>query len=257
MSFKTKVFLVATFAGINFLFFLKIVQAAPVSLPIPHIKIEVGRQPNPQEVGLAIQILVLLTVLSLAPAFIIMVTSFTRIIVILSLLRSALSLRQLPPNQVLIGLALFLTFFIMTPTWLEVKERAIDPYMKGKITYTQAWEEGVKPVKRFMLKHTRKKDLSLFLEFSDTRFSELSREEIPLHILIPSFITSELKTAFQIGFVLYLPFLIIDIVVSSIIMSMGMFMLPPMMISLPFKILLFVLIDGWNLVVESIITSFR
>jgi len=231
--------------------------ASPQEFPIPKIKIEIGgEEGEPQQVGIAIQILFLLTILSLAPAFVIMMTSFTRIIVILSLLRSALSMRQLPPNQILIGLALFLTFFIMTPTWIEVKEKALEPYLQGKITQQQAWEEGIKPVKEFMLRQTRKKDLYLFINYAKQKMPE-SLSDVPVNVLIPAFITSELKTAFQIGFVLYIPFLIIDIVVSSVIMSMGMFMLPPMMISLPFKILLFVLVDGWDLVIRSIIESFR
>jgi len=255
MSCKGKVTFILLIVGTGVFFFFQIAWAAP-QIGIPKIKIEVGGEGNPQEVGLALQIFFLLTVLSLAPAFVIMMTSFTRVIVILSLLRSALSLRQLPPNQILIGLALFLTFFIMTPTWLEIKDKALEPYMQGKITQEEAWNKGVKPIKEFMLRQTRKKDLSLFINFAKIK-SPQSVENVPLHVLIPSFIASELKTAFQIGFVLYIPFLIIDIVVSSIIMSMGMFMLPPVMISLPFKILLFVLVDGWDLVIQSIITSFR
>jgi len=256
MSCKSRVILLTLTLGISLFAFLKTGWAAPAEFAIPKIKIEIGGEGSPQQVGLALQIIFLLTVLSLAPAFVIMMTSFTRIIVILSLLRSALSMRQLPPNQILIGLALFLTFFIMTPTWIQIKDKALEPYLKGQITQEEAWKEGIKPMKEFMLRQTRKKDLSLFVNFARIQSPE-SPDEVPVHILIPAFITSELKTAFQIGFVLYIPFLIIDIVVSSIIMSMGMFMLPPMMISLPFKILLFVLVDGWGLVIQSIITSFR
>ncbi len=230
--------------------------ASTGGVAIPKIKIEIGGEGSPQEVGVALQIIFLITVLSLAPAFVIMMTSFTRIIVILSLLRSALSMRQLPPNQILIGLALFLTFFIMAPTWVEIKEKALQPYLNGEIRQEEAWERGIQPIRQFMLRQTRKKDLSLFVNYARIESSE-SPDQLPLRVVIPAFITSELKTAFQIGFVLYIPFLIIDIVVSSIIMSMGMFMVPPMMISLPFKILLFVLVDGWDLVIQSIITSFR
>jgi len=257
MSSRQKIILLTLTLGIVSFGFLQTGWAAsPLEVAIPKIKIEIGGEGSPQGVGLALQIIFLLTILSLAPAFVIMMTSFTRIIVILSLLRSALSMRQLPPNQILIGLALFLTFFIMTPTWVEIKDKALEPYLQGGITQEEAWEEGIKPIREFMLRQTRKKDLSLFINFAKMESPE-SVEEVPMNVLIPAFITSELKTAFQIGFVLYIPFLIIDIVVSSIIMSMGMFMLPPVMISLPFKILLFVLVDGWGLVIQSIITSFR
>ena len=256
ISCKLKVLLAILIIGIAIFILFQVVQAATPEISIPRIKIEIGGEESQQGVGVALQIVFLLTVLSLAPSFVIMVTSFTRIVVILSLLRSALAVRQLPPNQVLIGLALFLTFFIMSPTWMEIKNKAIDPYIQGKITQQEAWERGIEPLKEFMLRQTRKKDLSLFMKFAKIN-SPASPKNIPLHVLVPSFITSELKTAFQIGFVLYIPFLIIDIVVASIIMSMGMFMLPPMMISLPFKILLFVLVDGWDLVIQSIITSFR
>jgi len=198
----------------------------------------------------------LLTALSLAPAFFIMMTSFTRIIVIFSFLRHALSTQQMPPNQILIGLAIFLTIFIMAPTWTQVKEKALEPYLKGEITQKEAWEEGIKYVRSFMFRQTRKDDLTLFINLSKMKRPK-NPEEVPTYVLIPAFITSELKTAFQIGFILYVPFLIIDIVVSSVLMSMGMFMLPPIMISLPFKILLFVLVDGWDLVIRSLVSSFR
>lgn len=253
---KKRIIAIVLISGIILFAVFRIVWAADPGVNVPKIRIEIGGEGTPQEMGVALQIFFLLTVLSLAPAFVIMVTSFTRIIVILSLLRSALALRQLPPNQILIGLALFLTFFVMSPVWMQIKDKALDPYMQGEITQQEAWIQGIKPVREFMIRQTRKKDLSLFLKFDKTEQPD-SVKEVPLHVLIPSFITSELKTAFQIGFVLYIPFLIIDIVVSSIIMSMGMFMLPPVMISLPFKILLFVLVDGWDLVIQSIITSFR
>jgi len=256
LKLKYKTVILILIVGIAIFCTFKLSFAAPPNITIPKIKIEIGGEGTQQDVGLALQILFLLTILSLAPAFVIMMTSFTRIIVILSLLRSALSLRQLPPNQILIGLALFLTFFVMAPTWMQVKDKALQPYLEGKITQQQAWEEGIKPVREFMLHQTRKKDLSLFIKLAKMKTPN-STEDVPTHVLIPAFITSELKTAFQIGFVLYIPFLIIDIVISSIIMSMGMFMLPPMMISLPFKILLFVLVDGWDLTINSIITSFR
>jgi len=223
---------------------------------IPKINIEIEGATEPQKVNIAIQILALLTALSLAPALFITMTSFTRIIVIFSFLRHALSTQQMPPNQILIGLAIFLTIFIMAPTWTQVKEKALEPYLKGEITQEEAWEEGIKHVRSFMFRQTRKDDLTLFINLSKMKRPK-NPEEVPTYVLIPAFITSELKTAFQIGFILYVPFLIIDIVVSSVLMSVGMFMLPPVMISLPFKILLFVLVDGWNLVIRSLISSFR
>jgi len=227
-----------------FIFTTKL-QAEPVSeLSIPQISINVGKADQSHERSFALQILFLLTILSLAPAFVIMVTSFTRIIVILSLLRNALAINQLPPNQVLIGLALFLTFFIMTPTWVQIKDKALEPYIKGEINQQQAWEEGIKPIREFTLRQTRKKDLALFVNLSKIEEPK-GTEEIPTYVIIPAFIISELKTAFQIG------------LIASVIMSMGMFMLPPVMISLPFKLLLFVLVDGWDLVINSVITSFR
>jgi len=227
------------------------------SMPvIPKINIEIEGATEPQKVNIAIQILALLTALSLAPAFFIMMTSFTRIIVIFSFLRHALSTQQMPPNQILIGLAIFLTIFIMAPTWTQVKEKALEPYLKGEMTQKEAWEEGIKYVRSFMFRQTRKDDLTLFINLSKMKRPK-NPDEVPTYVLIPAFITSELKTAFQIGFILYVPFLIIDIVVSSVLMSMGMFMLPPIMISLPFKILLFVLVDGWDLVIRSLVSSFR
>jgi len=254
---RKKIFLLILFLLIAFFALERTVGAdSPGGFTLPRINIEIGESSESQSVGIALQILLLLTVLSLAPAFIIMVTSFTRIIVILSLLRHALATQQMPPNQILIGLALFLTFFVMAPTWGEIKKEALQPYLEGKITQEEAWQKGIQPLEKFMLRQTRKNDLALFINLS--RMEKPHRpQEVPIHILIPAFIISELKTAFQIGFFLYIPFLVIDIVISCIIMSMGMFMLPPVMISLPFKILLFVLVDGWNLIIQSMITSFR
>jgi len=252
---RKKSIIVFFFLGIGIFVLARLVWAASPTSSIPQIDIRIGPTGEPQQVGLALQILFLLTVLSLAPAFIIMVTSFTRIIVIFSLLRRALATQQMPPNQILVGLTLFLTFFVMFPTWNMVKERALEPYLKGEMTQEEAWEKGVEPIREFMLRQTRKKDLALFINLSEIERPR-GPEDVPIHVLIPAFIISELKTAFQIGFVLYIPFLVIDIVVACIIMSMGMFMLPPIMISLPFKLLLFVLVDGWNLVIHSVITSF-
>jgi flagellar biosynthetic protein FliP len=224
-------------------------------LPIPTIKIGVGEAKDAGEVSILIQILILLTVLSLAPAILIMMTSFTRLVIVFSFLRSALGTQQMPPNQILIGLSLFLTFFIMTPVWSTVHEKALVPYQEKKISQGQAIDEALKPVRQFMFKQTREKDLSLFVNMAKISKPK-NKEEIPTTVLLPAYMISELKTAFQIGCLLYIPFLIIDMVVSSILLSMGMMMLPPVMISLPFKALLFVLVDGWNLIVGSLVKSF-
>jgi flagellar biosynthetic protein FliP len=225
------------------------------ALPIPTIKIGVGEAKDAGEVSILIQILILLTVLSLAPAILIMMTSFTRLVVVFSFLRLALGTQQMPPNQILIGLSLFLTFFIMTPVWSTVHEKALVPYQEKKISQSQAIDEALKPVRQFMFKQTREKDLALFVNMAKISKPK-NKEEIPTTVLLPAFMISELKTAFQIGCLLYIPFLIIDMVVSSILLSMGMMMLPPVMISLPFKALLFVLVDGWNLIVGSLVKSF-
>jgi flagellar biosynthesis protein FliP len=224
-------------------------------LPIPTIKIGIGEAKDAGEVSILIQILILLTVLSLAPAILIMMTSFTRLVVVFSFLRHALGTQQMPPNQILIGLSLFLTFFIMTPVWSTVHEKALVPYQEKKISQGQAIDEALKPVRQFMFKQTREKDLALFVNMAKIAKPK-NKEEIPTTVLLPAYMISELKTAFQIGFLLYIPFLIIDMVVSSILLSMGMMMLPPVMISLPFKALLFVLVDGWNLIVGSLVKSF-
>lgn len=225
-------------------------------LPIPKIGLDIETADNPQEVALSMQVLFILTILSLAPSLLIMLTSFTRIIIVLSFTRNALGTQQMPPNQVLIGLALFLTFFIMSPVIAEVNETAFTPYTNGEITQEVAIENAMKPVREFMFKYTREKDLALFIKLGEMD-QPLTRDDIPTSALIPAFIISELKTAFEIGFFLYIPFLMIDMVVSSTLMSMGMMMLPPIMISMPFKILLFVMVDGWNLVVRSLIMGFK
>jgi flagellar biosynthetic protein FliP len=236
-------------------FLLVPVAAWAQGLPIPTIKIGVGEAKDAGEVSILIQILILLTVLSLAPAILIMMTSFTRLVIVFSFLRSALGTQQMPPNQILIGLSLFLTFFIMTPVWSTVHEKALVPYQEKKISQGQAIDEALKPVRQFMFKQTREKDLALFVNIAKISKPK-NKEEIPTTVLLPAYMISELKTAFQIGCLLYIPFLIIDMVVSSILLSMGMMMLPPVMISLPFKALLFVLVDGWNLIVGSLVKSF-
>jgi len=222
----------------------------------PRVTVGVEPAEGPQGLTLTVQLLLLLTVLSLAPAILIMVTSFTRVVVVLSFLRSALSLQQTPPNQVLIGLALFLTVFIMAPVWQTVNREALQPYLAGQIDQAQALARAEAPLRDFMLRQTRPADLSLFLQLGGQP-RPARPEDVPLWTLIPAFAISELKTAFQMGFVLFVPFLVIDMVVASTLMSMGMLMLPPMMVSLPFKLLLFVLVDGWDLVVRSLVTSFH
>ncbi len=210
---------------------------------------------DPSSVATSVKLLLLLTVLSLAPSILILMTSFTRIIIILSFVRTSLATQQMPPNQVLVGLALFLTFFIMAPVFSDVYENALQPLFDEKITLDEAYEEASTPMKEFMAKHTRQKDLALFMNYSKMDKPETIKV-IPITTLIPAFAISELKTAFQMGFMIFIPFLIIDMAVASILMSMGMMMLPPVMISLPFKILLFVLVDGWYMITTSILNGF-
>lgn len=211
---------------------------------------------KPQELSLALKFVIALTVLSLAPALLIMVTSFTRIIVVLALLRSALATQQTPPNFVLISLALFLTFFIMYPVMVQINAQALQPYMRHEISYQEAIQRGMKPLSRFMLKQTREEDLALFVRLAGLK-KPLTPEKLPAQVILPSFMISELRTAFEIAFILYIPFVIIDLLVSTILMSLGMLMLPPVMISLPIKLLLFVLVDGWHLLAETLVMSFR
>ncbi|MDZ5473469.1 flagellar type III secretion system pore protein FliP [Bacillus sp. 31A1R] len=210
---------------------------------------------SPTNVATSVKLLLLFTVLSIAPSILVLMTCFTRIVIVLSFVRTALATQQMPPNQVILGLALFLSFFIMAPTFQQVNEQALTPLFNEEINLEEAYERAVIPFKQFMSAHTRQKDLALFLEYSKAERPK-SIEDIPLTALVPAFAISEIKTAFQIGFMIFIPFLVIDMVVASILMSMGMMMLPPVMISLPFKILLFVLVDGWYLVVKSLLDSF-
>lgn len=214
-----------------------------------------GTEGDPAATVDTVKLFVILTVLSLAPSFLILTTSFTRITVVLSFLRNAMGTQQSPSNQLLIGLALFLTFFIMQPIYTEVMETAVGPYLADEISQDQAFDLATEPLKEFMLKETREKDLALFLRASGSE-NVAEPMDLPLTVVVPAFAISELRLAFSIGFIIFIPFLVIDMVVASILMSMGMFMLPPVMISLPFKILLFVLVDGWYLVVESLLKSF-
>lgn len=221
----------------------------------PSVTIDLG-QTGPKQTAVVLQILALLTVLSLAPAFFIMVTSFTRVVIVLSFLRQALGTQSVPPNQVLISLALFITVFVMAPVGEAVYSQAIQPLLAEQISHEEAWTRGIQPIRTFMLKQVRDKDLELFIELSKRPKPE-TIDQVPIHVVIPAYILSELRVAFQIGFLIYIPFLIVDMVVASVLMSMGMMMLPPTMISLPFKLILFVLADGWNLVVGSLVKSFQ
>ena len=237
------------------LFLVTGVVSESEAIPLPNITLGVENADDPEKVSSALQILVLLTILTLAPAILIMTTSFARIIIVLSFLRQAMGTQQTPPTQILIGLALFLTMFVMGPVWSEINEGALKPYMEEELGQFEALKLAEIPIKRFMLNHTREKDLSLFINLSEDKNPE-SEEDLSIQTVVPAFIISELKTAFQIGFLIYIPFLILDMVVASILLSMGMMMLPPVLISLPFKLMLFVMVDGWYLTVGSLMKSF-
>jgi flagellar biosynthetic protein FliP len=227
-----------------------------VNFPLPQLTVGMGNTNNRRDVGTAIQILFLLTVLTLAPSILVLTTGFTRMIIVLSLTRSAIGTQQMPPNAVLVGLALFLTLFVMAPVGKQINEQALVPYMKGTIDFQTGVKKAETPLREFMFRQTRRKDLTLFLNVAKIGNVQ-NKDDVPTYVLIPSFVISELKTAFEMGFLVYLPFLIIDMVVSSTLMSMGMLMLPPILISLPFKVLLFVLVDGWHLITRSLILSFN
>ncbi len=222
---------------------------------LPTINLGFSSTQKPDEVVNVIKIVIMLTVLTLAPAIIILMTSFTRIIVVFAFLRQALGTQQMPPNQLIVGLALFLTFFVMSPALQEINTNALQPYLKGTVAQEVAGEAAMKPLRRFMFSQTRDSDLALFIKLSKIEKPK-TRADVPSLVLIPAFVISELKTAFQIGFIIYLPFLVIDIVVASVLMAMGMMMVPPIVVSLPFKILIFVLVDGWQLLVGSLVKSF-
>lgn len=234
---------------------LGITSAQAEPLPFPALNIGVGAASKPNDIAVTVQIFLLLTILSLAPGLLIMTTSFTRIVVVLSFLRTAMGTQQAPSNQIILALAMFLTFFIMNPVWQQVNSEAYQPWKAQKISQEQAMERAVQPVRKFMLSQTREKDLALFVSLSKMPRPK-NANDIPTLTIIPAFMISELRTAFQIGFLIYIPFIVVDMVVASVLMSMGMMMLPPVMISLPFKVLLFVLVDGWGLVISSLVKSF-
>ena len=226
------------------------------AITIPKINLGVeSTSSKPTEVVGAIKILLLLTVLSLAPSILISMTSFTRIIIVFSLLRQAMGVQQMPPNQVVVGLSLFLSFYIMSPVFSDINENALKPYLDEKISQEEALDNTLKPLRTFMFKHTREKDLALFFNVAKSAKPQ-NAADVPIQLLVPAFLLSELMTAFQMGFMLFIPFLLLDMVVSSTLMAMGMMMLPPTVISLPVKIMLFVMVDGWNLVIGSIVKSF-
>lgn len=229
------------------------VHAAPAA--VPAFNMSIGASGKPGDMAVTIQIFLLLTVLSLAPGLLIMTTSFTRLVVVLSFLRTAMGTQQAPSNQIILALSMFLTFFIMSPVWNQINKDAYQPWKSQQITQEAALDRAVQPLRKFMLSQTREKDLALFVSLSKLPRPK-NADEIPTLTIIPAFMISELRTAFQIGFLIYIPFIVVDMVVASVLMSMGMMMLPPVMISLPFKILLFVLVDGWGLVVSSLVKSF-
>ncbi len=243
-----------TIIGIVLLCYLALPCKA-MALQLPTMQIGLGETNNPHQISTLIEILLVFTILSVAPAILLMMTCFTRLIVAFSFLKKALGTQTTPPNQVLVGLSLFLTLFIMTPVFKQINDTAVKPYLDEKISTEEAMTAALKPLRGFMFKQTRQKDLALFMSIAKLKKPN-NKSEVPTTILIPAFMISELKTAFQIGFVLFLPFLVIDMVVSSVLLSMGMMMLPPVMISLPFKLLLFVLVDGWQLIVGSLVKSF-
>ena len=225
-------------------------------MPIPKITFDIKEAAGPRDVALSLQILFLLTILTLAPAIIMMMTAFTRVVIVLDFIKRALSLQQMPPNQVIVGLSIFLTFFIMAPTFTQINEEALQPYLKGKIDNEAFFNKGMEPLRDFMFRQTREKDIALFIKLAKIPKPK-NQKDVPSYCLIPAFMISELKRAFEIGVYIFIPFIVIDMIVASALMAMGMIMLPPVMISLPFKIILFILVDGWNLLTYELVRSFR
>jgi len=246
---RSDVIIVGASAGIGVL----LVSGAAAAFP--NVELSIGGEDDPGNLVSALKMLGVLTVLALAPAILVTMTSFTRIVIVFSFLRQAIGTQQVPPNQVMIGLALFLTMFVMAPVGARINEEAIEPYQAGQITDSEAIDRAIAPIRDFMLVHTREKDLSLFYDISREPLPA-GPEEVSLKVLVPAFVISELKTAFEMGFMLFIPFIVLDIAVASLLMSMGMIMLPPALISLPLKLMLFVVVDGWNLIVTSMLRSF-
>jgi flagellar biosynthetic protein FliP len=231
-------------------------QAGGTRMPIPRIDFNVTEAKGPKEVALSLQVLFLLTILSLAPALVMTMTSFTRVVIVLDFIRRALSLQQMPPTQVIVGLSIFITGFIMAPTFKQINEQALQPYLNGKMGNEQFFEKAMDPMRTFMLKNTRHKDIALFIDLSGIPKPKVEAD-VPNYCLVPAFMISELKKAFEMGVFIFIPFIVVDMIVSSVLMAMGMIMLPPVMISLPFKIVLFVLVDGWNLVIYELVKSYN
>lgn len=235
--------------------FILSTSAVHAQVSLPSINLSVGSSSSPEDITKGVQILIILTILTLAPSILVMMTAFTRIVIVLSLVRQAVGTPSLPPNQVIVGLSLILTFFVMAPTFDKINVNAIQPYVKGEIDQSIAVQKGMEPIRTFMFKQTSEKDLALFVKMANLDKPKVLAD-IPTYTLVPAFIISELKKAFQIGFIVFLPFLIIDVVVASILISMGMLFLPPVTVSLPFKIVLFVLVDGWHLITKALISGF-
>ncbi len=245
--------LISVGALLSFLMTVHVGWAAPL---IPNVDINVGTSNNPQDVAVTLQILAMLTILSIAPSILLMTTAFVRIVVVIGFLRNALSTQNVPPNQVVIALALFLTAYIMAPYWSAANEQGLQPYLAGQISQEEAIKNVVTPMREFMFKQTREADLALFVNLANDPRPD-TPDDVSTFTLIPAYVISELKTAFQLGFMIYIPFIVIDMIVASTLMGMGMMMLPPVMISMPFKILLFVMVDGWQLLIRSLIVSFK
>ena len=242
--------------GLTLTILLALSNVAGAVPTLPSVNVEFGTADSPEKVSSTLQVIALLTIVSITPAVLIMTTSFVRIVVVIGFLRNALATQNVPPNQVILGLAMFMTFYIMSPYWSQANEQGIQPYLAGQISQEEALQRTVAPVREFMFRQTRESDLALFVNLADAERPE-TQEDVSTFVLIPAFMISELKTGFQIGFMIYVPFIVIDMIVATTLMSMGMMMLPPVMISLPFKILLFVMIDGWHLLISSLIVSFR
>lgn len=251
-------FLSSPYIRIFSIFFLFLVGIADAQtpLPIPKVTFGVENATEPQDIAVTLQIVALLTILSLAPSIVVMMTGFVRIVVVLNFIKKALGTPEAPPNQMVMGLALFLTFFVMAPTFNRINDEALQPYMKKEINYQQGLERAIQPLREFMLRQTGEKELALFVRATHGA-NPKTVDDLPMSVVIPAFVLSELKTAFIIGFLIYIPFLVIDMAVASILMSMGMMMLPPVMISMPFKLILFVMVDGWNLIVQQLLLSFH
>jgi flagellar biosynthetic protein FliP len=222
---------------------------------IPKVSLAIDDSGSPQDFSATMKILIAMTVLALVPTILVMVTSFVRIIIVMMMTRQAMGTNQMPPSQVLMGMALILTIFVMAPVFNQVYNGAVKPYIDGELDQEQAYKIGIEPIREFMFKQTREQDIEMFASFAQIEKPQ-TRDDLPTYVLIPSFMVSELRTAFQIAFVIFIPFLVIDMVVASVLMSMGMMMLPPIMVALPFKILLFVMVDGWYLIIQSLVQSF-